>query len=518
MSKVVSADYAVAKVSDESIVGIGGFLGIGSCEEIFQAIERRYIKEEHPRALTLVHTGGVGDGKDKGCNVLAHDGLVKRMIGGHFARVPKLGSMIEQNKIEGYNIPQGILAHLYRESAAGRPRLITKVGLKTFVDPDYDGAKINAIATEDMVEKVKIDGEDYLSYKVPKVNVAVVRGTSADEMGNISMESEPLTLEGISIASAAHNNGGIVIVQVEKLVKNGSILPHEVKIPHIMVDYIVVAENPEENHRQNYGTYYDPRFVRSDIVVEGAVTNEPMGVRKVIARRAAQFLNKDMKVVNFGIGIPETVVAVLNEEGQDGLFTPIIESGAIGGVALGNMNFGSAICPEAVIDQTYMFDFIDGGGLDMSYLGLAQCDPYGNINVSRFGTKVAGCGGFIDISQNVKNIVFCGTFTAKGLEVNIHNGKIEIVNEGQSKKFIKELQQVTFSGDVALENKKKVYFVTERAVFKLVEGGLMLLEYAPGVDIQKDILGQMEFAPMISEDLKEMDPAIFREELMGLTF
>ena len=501
MNKFVSADYAVAQIKDEAIVGIGGFLGIGSCEEVFQAIERRYLKEKHPAKLTLVHTGGVGDGKEKGCNVLAHDGLVKRMIGGHFARVPKLGAMIEQNKIEGYNIPQGILAHLYRESAAGRPRLITKVGLKTFVDPDYDGAKINEIATENMVEKVNIDGEDYLSYKVPKVNVA-----------------EPLTLEGISIASAAHNHDGIVIVQVEKIVKNGAILPHDVKIPHIMADYIVVAENPEENHRQNYGTYFDARFVRSDIVVEGSVAHEPMSVRKVIARRAAQFLNADMKIVNFGIGIPESVVAVLNEEGQDGLFTPIIESGAIGGVALGNMNFGSAICPEAIIDQTYMFDFIDGGGLDMSYLGLAQCDPHGNINVSRFGTKVAGCGGFIDISQNVKNIVFCGTFTAKGLEVEIRDGKIKIVKEGQSKKFIKNLQQVTFSGEVALENKKNVLFVTERAVFKLIDGGLLLTEYAPGIDIQKDIFEQMEFKPLIAEDLKEMDAAIFKDERMGLTF
>ncbi|MBQ8564026.1 MAG: malonate decarboxylase subunit alpha [Firmicutes bacterium] len=515
-SKFVSADYAVSQIKDEAIVGIGGFLGIGSCEEVFLGMEKRYLAEGHPKNLTLVHTGGVGDGDSKGCNVLAHEGMIKRMIGGHFARMPKLGAMIEQEKIEGYNIPQGILAHLYRESAAGRPRLITKVGLKTFVDPDYEGAKINKIAKEDLIEKITIDGEEYLSYKVPKVNVAIVRGTSADEKGNISMENEPLTLESISIATAAKNNGGIVIVQVEKKVKDGAILPQNVRIPHILVDYVVVAENPLENHRQNYGTYFDPRFVRNDIVVDKVEVVEPLGARKVIARRAAKFLKPEMKVVNFGIGIPETIVTVLNEEGQMDKFTPIIESGAIGGVALGHMNFGSAICPEAIIDQTYMFDFIDGGGLDMSYLGLAQCDPIGNINVSRFGTKVAGCGGFIDISQNVKNMVFCGTFTAKGLVTEVKDGKLHILQEGTSKKFIKQLQQITFSAEVAMENKKSVYFVTERAVFQLIPGGLLLLEYAPGVDIEKDILDQMDFAPMISPDLKEMDADLFREESMGL--
>lgn len=516
--KFVTADYAASQIEDGAIIGIGGFLGIGSCEEVFQAMEKRFLKENHPKDLTLVHTGGVGDGAEKGCNVLAHQGMIKRMIGGHFARMPKLGAMIEEEKIEGYNIPQGILAHLYRESAAGRPRLISKVGLETFVDPDYGGGRINSIAKESLIEKVTIDGEDYLSYKVPQVNVAIVRGTSADENGNISMENEPLTLEGISIATAAHNHGGIVVVQVEKKVKNGSILPQNVKIPHILVDYIVVAQDPETNHRQNYGTFFDPRFTRNDIVVEKAAVREEMGIRKIIARRAAQFLNRQMQVVNFGIGLPESVVAVLNEEGQDGRFTPIIESGAIGGVALGNMNFGSSICPEAIIDQTYMFDFIDGGGLDMSFLGLAQCDMRGNVNVSRFGTKVAGCGGFIDISQNVKNIVFCGSFTARGLKVQVSEGKLQILQEGQSKKFVRTLDQITFSSEVACREKTAVHFVTERAVFRLTERGLLLTEYAPGIDIARDILEQMEFSPQIAEDLKEMDSAIFEDKPMNLRF
>ena len=280
----------------------------------------------------------------------------------------------------------------------------------------------------------------------------------------------------------------------------------------------MVAQDPEKNHRQNYGTYFDPRFVRSDIVVEGAAAVAPMNVRKIIARRAAMCLTRECKVVNFGIGIPETVIAVLNEEGQDHLFTPIIESGAIGGIALGDMNFGSCICPDAIIDQPYMFDFIDGGGLDMSFLGLAQCDPKGNINVSRFGTKVAGCGGFIDISQNVKNMVFCGTFTAKGLKTHVEDGKLVIDQEGEDKKFKNTLQQITFSGTVAAQNNKNILFVTERAVLKLTREGLVVTEIAPGIDLERDVLGQMEFRPSVAPDLKQMDQRIFLDCPMGLQF
>lgn len=517
--KFVSAREAAAAIPDDAYVGIGGFLGIGSAEEMDIAIEERFLKEGHPRNLTLIHTGGVGDGKEAGNNHLAHEGLVKRLIGGHFARIPKLGAMVEQEKIEAFNIPQGILSHLYRESAAGRPRLITKVGLGTFIDPDLEGAKLNRITKGTMVDKVRIDGEDYLSYHVPPVTVALIRGTTADEQGNISFENEPLTLEGLSIATAAKNHGGIVIVQVEKVVRKGSILPQNVKIPHILTDYIVVSTDPEKYHRQNYGTYYDPRFVRNDIIVNDAVAQVPLNIRKIIGRRAAMCLNREMHIVNFGIGIPEVVIAVLNEEKQDRRFTPIIESGAIGGVALGDMNFGSCICPDAIIDQPYMFDFIDGGGLDMSFLGLAQCDAKGNINVSRFGTKVTGCGGFIDISQNVKNMVFCGTFTAKGLHTHIsEDGRLIIDQDGASKKFVHALQQVTFSGEVAMEMRKNILFVTERAVLKLTPDGLMITEIAPGIDLQRDIFAQMEFQPLVSENLREMDGRIFRDQPMGLRF
>ncbi|MDR1397095.1 MAG: hypothetical protein LBJ14_05130 [Desulfarculales bacterium] len=517
MAKVVSAERAVAQIKDESIVGIGGFLGIGSAEELFLALEKRFLEQGRPRNLTLVHTGGVGDGASRGKNVLAHEGLIKRLIGGHFARVPKLGAMVEEELIECYNIPQGILSHLYRESAAGRPRLISKVGLNTFVDPDIEGARVNGISREVMVEKVSFDGEEYLAYKVPKVNAALLRGTSADALGNISLEHEPLTLEGISIASAARNNGGIVIVQVEKLVHEGSIAPQAVGIPHIMVDYVVVAQDKERHHRQNYGTYFDPRFTRRDIVSENLFAfAEPMGVRKVIARRAAMCMRPEFKTVNFGIGIPEAVCSVLQEEGLGDSYTPIIESGVIGGMALGDMNFGASISPDAIIDQTYMFDFIDGGGLDISFLGLAQCDPQGNINVSRFGKKVAGCGGFIDITQNVDHIVFCGTFTAGGFKAGIEDGKLRIIREGKIKKFVSSLQQITFSGKMARAAKKHITFVTERAVLELGDEGLTVTELAPGADLERDVLGQMEFPPLVRGDLKPMPEAVFRDPPMGL--
>ncbi len=515
--KFMSAREAAAKVPDHAIVGIGGFLGIGSAEEVFSAIEERFLEEGYPRDLTLVHTGGVGNGADMGKNKLAHEGLVSRLIGGHFALVPKLGAMVEQEKIQCYNIPQGILGHLYRESAAQRPRLITKVGLNTFVDPDLDCARLNSISKETWVEKVQFDGEDYLAYKVPKVNVAIIRGTSADELGNISFENEPLTLEGISIASAAKNNGGVVIVQVERILREGTIPPQQVRIPHIMVDCIVVCQDKEKNHRQNYGTFFDPRLTRRDIISDDFnMFSEPMGIRKVIARRAAMVMRPEFQVVNFGIGIPELVCSVLQEEGLGDTYTPVVESGAIGGMALANMNFGAAVLPDAIIDQTYMFDFIDGGGLDISFLGLAQCDPDGNINVSRFGKKVAGCGGFIDITLNVPNIVFCGTFTAGGFKACLQDGRLVIEQEGKVKKFIKSLQQVTFSGPVAQKTGKKVTFVTERAVLEHRAEGLTVVEIAPGVDLERDVLGQMEFRPLVADDLKIMDTAIFRDEPMNL--
>lgn len=517
MSKFIKASEVASLVKDGSVIGAGGFVGIGVAEEIHLEMEKYFLSEGKPKDLTLIYAAGIGDGKDKGLNHYAHEGFVKRVIGGHWGLAPKLQPLVVDNKVEAYNFPQGAIAQLLRDSAAGKPRTITKVGLGTFVDPDIDGGKLNEFTKEDLVEKIKFDGKDFLAYKTQKIDVAILKGTEADEKGNIGFSKEPLTLEVLALAMNARNNGGIVIVQVEKKVKNGTISPKEVKIPHILVDYVVVVEDLK-NHMQTFATQFNEDFVRNDIAVETKDGKYPLNERKVIAKRAAMLLDESKKILNYGIGVPEVIAQVLREEGRDHLFTPTVEPGAIGGTPAGGLDFGASIAPDAIMDQPYMFDFYDGGGIDMTFLGLAQCDTKGNINVSKFGPKIAGCGGFINITQNSGEIVFCGTFTAGGLKVSVEDGKLNILQEGKAKKFIKEVEHITFSAQVAKNDNKKVTYVTERAVFELRPEGLVLTEIAPGIELEKDILNQMEFTPIISDDLKLMDEKIFIDEVIELEF
>lgn len=515
--KVIKASQVPNLIKDGDKIGVGGFIGIGVAEEIHLKIEENFINEGRPKDLTLLYVAGIGDSDTRGLNHYAHEGLVKRIIGGHWGLAPKLQPLVVENKVEAYNFPQGTLAQILRDSAAKKPRTITQVGLGTFIDPDIDGGKLNDITKEDLVEKIKIDGKDYLAYKEYNLDVAIIRASEADEKGNIGFSKEPLTLEALSLAMNAKNSGGIVIVQVEKIVKNGAINPKDVKIPHILVDYIVVAEDIK-NHMQTFGTQFDERFIRNDILVDSKSEIYPLNERKVIARRAAMLLNKSKKILNYGIGVPEVIAQVLKEEGQGDLFIPTVEPGAIGGTPAGGLDFGASMLPDSIIDQAYMFDFYDGGGIDVAFLGLAQCDKFGNINVSKFGPKIAGCGGFINITQNAGEIAFCGTFTAGGLKINIADGKLNILKEGRSRKFIDEVEQITFSGEVANLNNKKVTYITERAVFELTKEGLVLTEIAPGVDLEKDILSHMDFKPQISSNLKIMDERIFMEEAMDLNF
>jgi propionate CoA-transferase len=513
--KIITSKEAASLITDNSVVGLGGFIGVGVAEEIYIEVENRFIENQSPRNLTLVYAAGNGDGVDRGMNHYAHEGLVKRIIGGHMGLAPKFQPLVVNNKIEAYNLPQGVISQMFRDGAAGKPRTITHVGLGTFVDPDLDGGKLNEITKDEIVEKVTFDGKPYLAYKTQQIDFALLKGSVADENGNISFEKEPLTLEILSIAMNARNSGGKVIVQVEKIVKNGTIDPKLVAIPGILVDYVVVVENPA-NHMQTFGTQLNEDFYRGDVVHQQSDKTYPLNERKVIARRAAMLLNEDTKVLNYGIGVPEIIANVLQEEGMNDQFTPTLEPGAIGGTAAGGLDFGCSIGPQAIVDQPYMFDFYDGGGIDAAFLGLAQCDGKGNINVSKFGPKIAGCGGFINITQNASQIAFCGTFTAGGLKVQADSGKLEILQEGKARKFLDEVEQVTFSGDVARENKKKVIYITERAVFELLPEGLTLTEIAPGINLEKDILSQMNFRPLIAKDLKLMDSRIFMNEPMGL--
>lgn len=514
MAKVINALEAARLVESGATVGVTGFVGIGHAETLSMALEERFLEEGTPKNLTLMYCAGQGDGKDRGLNHFGHEGMVKRVVGGHWNLAPKLGKLAVENKIEAYNLPQGTLAQWLRSIAGRKPGIITKVGLDTFVDPRVEGGKISDITKEELVEVIELGGEEWLWYKPYPIHVALIRGTSADERGNISIEREAALVEILAMAQAAKASGGIVIAQVERMVANGSINPFEVKVPGIVVDYVVVAED-SKNHMQTFGEQYNPAYSGEVRVSLSAIKPAPLDERKVVARRAAMELT-DNSVVNLGIGMPEVISMVANEEGIGNKMTLTVEVGPVGGVPAGGLSFGAATNAEAILDQPSQFDFYDGGGVDLAYLGLAETDQDGNINVSKFKGRVAGCGGFINITQNAKRVVFCGTFTAAGLKVAVGDGKLTILNEGKAKKFLAKVEQITFSGKYAQKVHQPVLYITERAVFELTGEGMVLTEIAPGIDLEKDILALMDFKPIISPNLKTMDARIFHNELMGL--
>jgi propionate CoA-transferase len=512
-NKVITADQAIALINDGDVVCTTGFVQSCIPEMLHAALEKRYVETQGPKGLTLIMCAGAGDSKGLGTGRLHHEGLLSRVIAANFGRMPKVAEAAQNNKIQGYNLPQGIISKLYRTCAAGEQGIFSKVGLHTYVDPRLGGGKVNEVTKDDIVKLLNIDGEEWLFYKATPINVALIRATSADPSGNLSMEKEALTLDCLAQAMAAHNNGGIVIAQVERVVADGSLKPKDVRVPGILVDCVVVADAPEM-HRMNYGVQYSPALSGAIRVPVEHMPRMQLDERKIIARRAAFELPLN-GAINLGVGAPDGVASVASEEQVTPFLTMTTEAGAIGGVLASGSSFGSSVNADGVIDQNQMFDFYHGGGLDLTCLGVAEVDEHGNVNTSKFGGKLNGCGGFIDISQNSRAVVFAGTFTAGGLKIAIDDGNLRIVQEGRARKFVKAVEQITFSGSYAASKSQPVIYVTERCVFQLTPGGLELIEVAPGIDVERDILAHMDFRPTINKPTP-MDPRIFRDEPMEL--
>lgn len=502
-----------AFVKDGDIIALAGVSSSCVAKELSFAVEESFLETGHPNNLTIMSTSA----PIEGINMYAHDGMTSRAILGHFNSNKAFMQYVADNKCECWNLPQGLLAIMYRSASAGEKGLLTKVGLGTFVDPRHQGGKVNDITTKDLVKVVNFEGEEYLWYTVTAPTVAFIRGSVADEKGNVSLGDEMYWADAQYVARATHANGGKVIVQVRDYVKAGSLAAHDVQIPGILVDGIVTTKDVEKYHRMTPGTAFSKYLLGEEKMPDNLIQSmpKPLDERKIIGRRAALEVKAGMNI-NIGFGMPEVASAVMTEEGVANHITLVVEHGLVGGVSAPGERFAVHVNYDALVDEPSQFDFFHAGGIDISMLGNAQTSKRGDVNVHKFGNLPGGIGGFIDIVTATKTIIFCGTFTAKGLKEHVEDGKLVIDQEGSVKKFVENLPQISFNAEYGVKNGCRVLYVTERAVFELTDQGIMLTEYAPGVDVQKDIIDNMEFTPLISPDLKLMDERIFREEKMNL--
>lgn len=510
---ILTPAQAAELVKDQDVLamcGAGG--GINEATELIYALADRYRQTQTPRDLTFYHSTGLGDRGEKGMSPLAQKGLVKRDIGGHWGQSPRMSEMAERNEIEAYNFPMGAMAQLMRAAAAGSPGILTHVGLGTFLDPRQQGGKLNDVTTEDLIQLKVIDGKEWLFYPCIYPDVAFIRGTTADTEGYVTMEDEVLYTDSYATAMATHNNGGTVIVQVERVVKAGTLPSKSVKIPGHLVDAIVVVPNQPQLYGVPTSGFVSGRYIQ-DFSEDHTVL--PLNERKVIARRALMEVKKGY-IGNVGVGICDGIGVVAKEEGVSEEFTLTVETGIVGGVSAQGIYFGASVNARAVVDMPSQFDFYDGGGLDISFLSFAEFDQEGNINVHKFNGKIMGTGGFVDICQNSKKAIFAGTLKAGGLKEQVENGSISILQEGRFIKAVEHVPEITFNGKLAVERGQEVLIITERAVFQLTKDGVMLTEIAPGIDLERDIFSQMAFRPIVSPQLKEMDRRLFLAAPMGL--
>jgi acyl CoA:acetate/3-ketoacid CoA transferase len=518
---ILTADEAARLIPNGAVVTVSSSAAQLVPGKVLAGIEARFLSSGEPRDLTVVFPVAVGDSFGTvGLDHLAHSGLIKRLVGGSYVNAPasapspKIYAMIHADQVEAYNLPLGVLMHLHRDIAARKPGVITKIGLGTFVDPRDQGGRMNRATPPGLVEIVHLAGEEWLLYRAFPIDVAIIRGTTADEHGNLSFEHEGVVLAVLAQAMAAHNSGGKVIAQVKRIATPGTIPPHLVRVPGILVDALVV--DPEQ--RMNTGIAYDPA-ISGEIRTAGyPVESLPLGPEKVIARRALCLLRPG-DTVNLGFGISSLVPQVALEEGVFDHLNFTVEQGAIGGLPLTGFAFGASHNPEAIIDSPAQFDLIDGGGITVGCLSFAEVDGLGNVNVSRLAAQphvLAGAGGFINIAQGTRKLVYCGTLTAGGLDIPVEEGRLRIVREGKFPKFVARTQHITFNGPLASKQGQEVWYVTERAVFRLTPDGLLLSEVAPGLDVERDLQAKVGFSLRVAPDVRPMDGRLFQAQPMGL--
>ena len=507
--KLISKKEAASLIQDNWCIVTGGFGSCGHPDTLTQTLRNRYLETKSPTNLRLFFAAGSGDKQGKGLDALAIPGLVIHAIGGFWGLCPELIEMARRGELEAHNWPQGIISKLFSSIAAGSPGLFSKVGLNTFIDPNMEGGVIETGQYKSLVERISIKGSDYLFYPAQQINCALLRGTSSDKNGNISFGEETSYMDALAQAIAAKNSGGIVIVQIKNVIENHEMALPQVKIPSFLVDYIVIAD--EDNHPQTYGNAFEPAYTCRTALSAQKEKQVFNLAKQIIADRAALELQEHRgSNINLGIGIPALIGASAKKMGFSN-FTLSVESGLIGGIPDEGLSFGASINPQAIIEQAALFDFYDGGGLDVAFLGFGEVDSKGNVNVSKLGDKFPGSGGFINISQSAKKVVFCGTLTTKGLEVAINNSRLEIVREGSIKKFVNHVSHLTFNGKDAQANNQKIMFITERCVFILDHDELVLTEIFPGISVA-DLEKVINFKFKIHPELKVMKITIDLEK------